>query len=307
MPFQFTCPHCGATTQVDDQYAGQAGSCFQCSKSIELPEDVSRHADLAARVLEQNRRNSFSRFAGSTLMVLLAISILGGTIFMLVNTIGSRIGLLGEDERTLTSKNMTRIWLAMDQYHDDFGAYPPAIVYDDAGKPMHSWRVLILPYLGEVALYQTYDFSEPWDGPNNSSLHLMMPRVFVSGSEPTKDFVNESSFQLISGGNTLFPLDKTRSKSEVRDGLSNTILMVETICDGTNWLAPTSLNLPTMSFQINESYGTEIGSHSEDGAHIITADGKVYFVKEETPPRILESMATIDLGERVTPSSLVTQ
>ena len=35
---------------------------------------------------------------------------------------------------------------------------------------MHSWRVLLLPYLDRSDLYKAYDFTEPWDGPNNRKL-----------------------------------------------------------------------------------------------------------------------------------------
>ncbi|HZW34640.1 MAG TPA: DUF1559 domain-containing protein [Isosphaeraceae bacterium] len=40
-------------------------------------------------------------------------------------------------------------------------------IADATGKPMHGWRVLILPFLEQSAVYNQYDFSEPWDGPNN--------------------------------------------------------------------------------------------------------------------------------------------
>ena len=37
MPINFTCPHCGATTDVADQYAGQSGPCAHCGKTITVP------------------------------------------------------------------------------------------------------------------------------------------------------------------------------------------------------------------------------------------------------------------------------
>jgi len=67
----------------------------------------------------------------------------------------------------------------MHYYHDDFGCLPPAFIPDEQGNPKHGWRVLILPYLektgfygteGLKRLYQSYDFSEAWDGPHNRKL-----------------------------------------------------------------------------------------------------------------------------------------
>jgi len=46
------------------------------------------------------------------------------------------------------SKQPTTDGLALFNYHDDYGSYPPAYIADESGRPMHSWRVLILPYLG---------------------------------------------------------------------------------------------------------------------------------------------------------------
>ena len=58
---------------------------------------------------------------------------------------------------------------ALQAYHQANGCFPPAYIADKNGKPMHSWRVLILPYLDYDDLYKAYDFSEPWDGPKNKT------------------------------------------------------------------------------------------------------------------------------------------
>ncbi len=72
--------------------------------------------------------------------------------------------------------------LALQSYSQDYGCFPPASVADKNGRPMHSWRVLILPYIGRPDLYQKYKFGEPWDGPNNRNLLNQRPRQFAYGS-----------------------------------------------------------------------------------------------------------------------------
>src|SRR5262249_58412844 len=62
--------------------------------------------------------------------------------------------------------------------HDAMPGPPPAVIAGPDGKPWHSWRVLLLPYLGEGNLYNRYHFDEPWDGPNNRQLLDSMPGVF---------------------------------------------------------------------------------------------------------------------------------
>ncbi len=66
--------------------------------------------------------------------------------------------------------NLKYIGLALWSYHKDHGSFPPAFIADETGKPMHSWRVLLLPYVGHSRLYSEYRFDEPWDGPHNSQL-----------------------------------------------------------------------------------------------------------------------------------------
>ena len=76
------------------------------------------------------------------------------------NCLGLRIGLIGK---------------ALVEYHADKGHFPPAYVLGQDGRPAHSWRVLLLPYLGYEDLYSRYNFSEPWNGPNNRLLADEMP------------------------------------------------------------------------------------------------------------------------------------
>jgi len=71
------------------------------------------------------------------------------------------------------SGHLCQISLALHNYHDVFGCFPPAYIADSRGRPMHSWRVLILPFMEQVALYNAYHFEEPWDGPNNRKLARM--------------------------------------------------------------------------------------------------------------------------------------
>ena len=74
--------------------------------------------------------------------------------------------------RDCCRNNVKEIALAIHNYESANGHLPPAYIADENGNPMHSWRVLILPYIeGQQALFDRYDMDEPWDGPNNSKLH----------------------------------------------------------------------------------------------------------------------------------------
>ena len=63
--------------------------------------------------------------------------------------------------RTVCRNNLKQIGLALHDYHEVYGSFPPAYVSDENGRPMHSWRLLILPHLDQTGIYKRYRFDEP--------------------------------------------------------------------------------------------------------------------------------------------------
>jgi beta-lactamase regulating signal transducer with metallopeptidase domain len=82
--------------------------------------------------------------------------------------------------RAESANNIKQILLAMHNYHDTHRHFPPAVIYgrDGKGKVPHSWRVELLPYLEQDALYRAYQFDEPWDSDANKKVLAQMPAVF---------------------------------------------------------------------------------------------------------------------------------
>jgi hypothetical protein len=77
-----------------------------------------------------------------------------------------------------TLANLSRIGLALYEFQEAHSFWPPAFLVGPDGKPWHSWRVLLLPYLGHRDLFDRYDFSQPWDSAKNLWLLDRMPAVF---------------------------------------------------------------------------------------------------------------------------------
>lgn len=81
--------------------------------------------------------------------------------------------------RETVQSNFQSISSALERHHESLGHFPSSA---DAGndKPLHSWRVAILPFLGESEreLHKLYHFDEPWDSENNKQLLAKMPQVF---------------------------------------------------------------------------------------------------------------------------------
>src|SRR5205807_8143584 len=56
-------------------------------------------------------------------------------------------------KRTLCRWNLMQIGFALHQYHDEYGSFPPAYIADEQGRPIHSWRMLLLPYMDAQPRY----------------------------------------------------------------------------------------------------------------------------------------------------------
>src|SRR5262249_30640220 len=85
-------------------------------------------------------------------------------------------------------ENLKTIARAMHDYTDEHdNRLPPRVVYNRDGKPLYSWRVLLLPYLGPEAkeLYGHFHLDEPWDSPHNCKLLSHMPGVYASPADPS--------------------------------------------------------------------------------------------------------------------------
>jgi hypothetical protein len=93
---------------------------------------------------------------------------------------GSGPGLSPQVRACLAQSNreIGEIARAMPRFHDQHRHFPPAIVYGPDGQSWHSWRVLILPHLGQQTLYKQYRLDEPWDGPNNCKLLASVPDAY---------------------------------------------------------------------------------------------------------------------------------
>jgi hypothetical protein len=124
--------------------------------------------------------------------------------------------------RSQSINNLKQIALAMQEHADVFKRFPGGRKGKD-GKLLLSWRVQILPFLEEKALYDEFHLDEPWDSEHNRSLIARMPAVFRS---PNFDGPGQTIYLATTGGHGLFRGDDV-PLGAIRDGLSNTILAVE--------------------------------------------------------------------------------
>ncbi len=204
--------------------------------------------------------------------------------------------------RAMCINNLKNITLALQNYESRYGSFPPAYIADKNGKPMHSWRVLILPQLDRTDLYKLYRFDEPWDGPNNRQLHNQVIRYFCCPQDHSETLSTDTSYVAVIGDHTVWPGAKSTSYQSIQaaDGTERTILLVETHNSGIHWMDPRDTTVDgclagTDGPLAGAPSGTE-GNHPGGGV-VSFVDGHVTFLSNSITPEELKELLTIDDGK----------
>ena len=129
------------------------------------------------------------------------------------------------DNASRNKNNLKQLALAMHNYHDIHGHFPPAVVMGPDGKTPHSWRVELLPVLELKGLYDQYRMNEPWDSESNKKVLEQMPEQFRSPFDDPKS--TNSGYYAIVGSGTVFEGPDGVRIRDITDGTSNTLMIVE--------------------------------------------------------------------------------
>ena len=136
---------------------------------------------------------------------------------------------------------LRQIGLAFHNYHDSFNGLPSycAAKNDDGVNKGLSWRVYLLPYMEEVALYQEFHLDEPWDSEHNKTLIERMPKIFeCEGVEKP----GHTSLHVFTGEGTPLGGEEPTRFGNITDGMSNTIMVVEAGPDKADiWTKPSGI------------------------------------------------------------------
>jgi hypothetical protein len=225
-----------------------------------------------------------------------------------------KIGKFNEPAvRPQSLNNLKQIALGMLLYADAHGGrLPPAVVYDKTGKPLYSWRVLLLPYVNEQPLYSQFHLNEAWDSPHNKTVLAHMPRAYAPpGSNGT-----DTHYQVFNGPQAAFnsspqsgalrpfatgpgTAGKTfeagmppRFPLGFTDGTSNTILVAEAD-EAVPWTKPGDLAFDP------KGPLPAVGGLYESGNFLFTmADGSPHFVNRRTlSDATLRALITANAGD----------
>lgn len=184
---------------------------------------------------------------------------------------------------------------ALHNYHEDYGSFPPAFVLGPDGERWHSWRVLLLPYVGREELYRKYHFDEPWNGPRNLRLRDEIPSVYAcpATGDASRGITN---YLAVVGRATPWPEQYATSLEHFVDGVSNTILLVESGDSDILWLEPRDLTPPQVMRRPDPNPRPSFSSPHDGMAHVAIADGAARAISEHIDRMTLASLLSVNRG-----------
>ena len=196
--------------------------------------------------------------------------------------------------QTQMMNNLRQVTLAMHNYESAYKSFPARANFDANGKALLSWRVHILPFIGENELYQQFKLDEPWDSEHNRKLVPRMPRVYqdTMGGGDTNNRLGKTVVQVPVGAGSIFSSDTPVKFRDMKDGSSNTILLVEVAQNkAVEWTRP-------MDWKVNPASPTDgLFSEGEATTAAALADSSVQRVSRKVDSKNLLKAITMDGGE----------
>ena len=216
-----------------------------------------------------------------------------------------------------SANNLKQLGLAMHMFHDAHGHLPPQAIRSKEGKPLLSWRVALLPYLGQQAVYDEIKLDEPWDSEHNKKLIARMPPLFASphlGDEriakgmtsylapltrtlPAVSLAKPDDLTkpITSGKDEMiFDLPQGTTMARIVDGTSNTILVLEAHPKAAViWTKPDDLVIDPAAPL------AQLTGQPDGGFSAVVGDGSVHFIKTSIDPKTLWNLLRMNDGNAI--------
>ena len=224
-----------------DELAGYAAA--QEKKSYEKADDSGAMPGPLLELISTTLKGTKVKLEGTKLVAAADIDLTEAVSRLVLAAPDSVLAPRGSSP---AANNFKQVMLAMHNYHDTNGTLP-ANSYDKDGKPLLSWRVHILPFIEQQALYQQFKLDEPWDSVHNLPLSKFVIKVYMIPGRPTEPGMTyfQSFLQPKDSKDNAHPLmgegqSKGRSLVSITDGTSNTWAVVEA-AEAVIWSKPADL------------------------------------------------------------------
>jgi Protein of unknown function (DUF1559) len=194
--------------------------------------------------------------------------------------------------RAEATGHVSELAVSLHRYVDAHTRLPAVATFDKAGKPLLSWRVHLLPFMGEEKLYKEFHLDEPWDSDHNKKLVTRMPTLFHGPSRKLNN-QGKTAFLAPVGSDTAFTgkAEGRRFPNEFTDGTSNTILLI--LADDAHaveWTRPEDLTIDLD--KPHTGLGRQLGQFL-----FALADGSVHLIKPTISKETLKNAFTANDGQ----------
>jgi len=264
--------------------------CSQCGKELREAAAFCVYCGTPVEPMAMPIRHNTIRRNNKKAIIIVVISVgIAALMFVLMVLALALPAIFAAREaasRMQCGSHLRKIAIALHNYHDTYGALPPLHTVDEEGNPLHSWRVLILPFIEQQHLYSQIRLDEPWDSDHNRQFHDQMPWIFRCPNHPG-DPRRDCTYSAIAGW-SLVPAQEAGSVLGLRwqdfpQGTSNTLALVE-VREAFNWMDPTA---DVTLEELNR--GARVGSyHATRRSVVAYLDGSVRFIDSLSPLQTTE-------------------
>lgn len=191
------------------------------------------------------------------------------------------------------TNHLKQFGLALHNYELAYGALPPAYTVDANGKPLHSWRTLILPYVEATTVYDSIDLAKPWNDPANAEAYNhIIPNYQCPEARQT---TNETTYLAVVTRDGCFRPQEPRPLSDIKDTFSETILILEVpAARSVHWMSPLDADE-----QVISSFGSDAKLPHDGELHALFADGSVRPLSGDLATEVLRALTSIAGREKV--------
>ena len=198
-------------------------------------------------------------------------------------------GPVTDEQLKESEKNLKQIALGMHNYESVYGHLPNNTNPLGKEKPAVSWRVLLLPYMEEDALYKEYNFEKAWNSEENKKLIDKLPKIYQPIRVKTKE-KGQTFYRGFAGPGAVFEAGQKITLPGIADGTTNTVAVVEAD-EPVIWTKPEEL-----AFDPKKPL-PKLGGLFDGEFHMALCDGSVRKVKAKFDADVMKAMITRNGGE----------
>ena len=237
------------------------------------------------------------------------LMIFGLTVLLIPAAVASRASAIQAHCRN----NMRVLAIALLNFESAYNRFPSARNAGSDSEYQHSWRAIILPFVESSPLNGQYRMNEPWSSPFNTKLisHRFGDYCRCPLNRELEEKLTE--YLAVVGDRAVLCTDRGRTVSDITDGTSKTIMLIEVPHKKVNWAEPRDLTmLEAIEFLSNPPNSNDYGHPMSEGCfykpsrgvHVAFADGWTRLLKLPISRKHAEGLLTINGEELIDPDNI---